>query len=678
MFSNPQKGAAHILLLILIIAGLAVSVYVLGIETKIFPKAYEQKSAKNNTWEETIFPKKENQKAEATSIQTNTESANKNLPQPSTWRNMQVQVVPDSFFNSGFKESSAGITAIQAISDGRLFLGQFNIFAIKNPDDKNWQHLGYYKLKLRDNQHTNIKYFVQTRSQDSDKPEVYFGYEKVVRLKKDGTYEIVVDPTDAIGYLRNAKIIPYSSNDAVAAYRDNELYYLEKGTLRKWLSPHSYGCSDKILNMFTDPFSKKTYGIITEYSSYAFCGPNAQTHLYEFIFTSNPKIPLQANRLGQISNATILDKAVVSMSKDNQGQKILYGFKKYVNKLYLISNFDPLKDLTLESQNIDPDIQSAPSMGDLEIALKNTDTDSVWAAAEQVKGMYLGQNFDNGKAPAFLRTEDTAILANPYINDLTVDNMGNVLVAHQYLPSQFNQAMVTIFQTPSQTLPTPPLPAIVGQAVSLDGQSYINAADQNQKLGVTNDFTIETWIKPFNSQDLNYIIGRYSSAFGTRYKLFLYVDSRNNKADLRFSVPGLAGMSDALTIIPLNEWIHVAAVKEGNTIRGYINGVKAFEVTGTAGNLSDEPGSITTLGAWKIPTFTGYKFKGLIDDLRVSNTARDVTTNWNNGIYFQSLTSDSNTLALWKFENNLNDSGSNIIPTSGTGNILYESGKVAP
>ena len=76
MFSNPQKGAAHILLLILIIAGLAVSVYVLGIETKIFPKAYEQKSAKNNTWEETIFPKKENQKAEATSIQTNTESAN--------------------------------------------------------------------------------------------------------------------------------------------------------------------------------------------------------------------------------------------------------------------------------------------------------------------------------------------------------------------------------------------------------------------------------------------------------------------------------------------------------------------------------------------------------------------------------------------------------------------------
>ena len=65
------------------------------------------------------------------------------------------------------------------------------------------------------------------------------------------------------------------------------------------------------------------------------------------------------------------------------------------------------------------------------------------------------------------------------------------------------------------------------KAVYLGDDSYIKVVDNNQKLAVTRDFTIEAWVKPQVGTGPQAILGRLSTTYGRRYLFAVSTNSEN-------------------------------------------------------------------------------------------------------------------------------------------------------
>jgi hypothetical protein len=115
---------------------------------------------------------------------------------------------------------------------------------------------------------------------------------------------------------------------------------------------------------------------------------------------------------------------------------------------------------------------------------------------------------------------------------------------------------------------------------------------------------------------------------------FLTQNFAYNSADsARYSNPRFAFDSAAA-------WYHIALVADGATILTYING------TGYSGT------SLVTLKSLSQPTLQIYPNAGILDEVRISNTARYTSGFTPSGSAF---TSDASTVALYHFDNTLSD-----------------------
>ena len=61
----------------------------------------------------------------------------------------------------------------------------------------------------------------------------------------------------------------------------------------------------------------------------------------------------------------------------------------------------------------------------------------------------------------------------------------------------------------------------------------------------------------------------------------------------------------------------------------------------------------------------------------MSNTVRDIETNWQQGDYFNKLSPDEYTLALWHFDNDYNDSGQYKLVGLSVGSVSFVDGIVS-
>ncbi|OHB14620.1 MAG: hypothetical protein A2431_04180 [Candidatus Zambryskibacteria bacterium RIFOXYC1_FULL_39_10] len=197
---------------------------------------------------------------------------------------------------------------------------------------------------------------------------------------------------------------------------------------------------------------------------------------------------------------------------------------------------------------------------------------------------------------------------------------------------------------------------------------YINAGNSSEFNFTSNAFTIEAWIKPPASGQANY---QTFIARGTYLANGWYIQTDNsvNKNGVWFvtNTAGSNRLTQAANKLTLSAWNHVAAVRNGTSVRIYVNGT---DQTTSAGSHVD-PVSISTnliIGKW---------LNGM-DEVRISNTNRSadwIKTEYNNqsspstfiSISEQCLPSNSSTVTINAGDTDIPYNTSTTITWSSTG-----------
>jgi len=220
--------------------------------------------------------------------------------------------------------------------------------------------------------------------------------------------------------------------------------------------------------------------------------------------------------------------------------------------------------------------------------------------------------------------------------------------------------------SPSPT-PSPPsgysnLPSSLGCQVIIaqgnDNYIQVPVTISNPSLNIGGELTFEAWVSFPDIQEYEIaevikkeVIGE-NLADGVLYNLIygkIFGEKLINakKADLQQNRIYNTSSSPIFETQP-DLWYHLSMVYNGNKIVLYVNGQYLGE-----GSQYIEPIFPDNI---YLPFKIGSGLVGLkIDELRMSNIARDIPTNWDNQLYLNPLSADEHTIALWHFNDHLQD-----------------------
>ena len=196
-----------------------------------------------------------------------------------------------------------------------------------------------------------------------------------------------------------------------------------------------------------------------------------------------------------------------------------------------------------------------------------------------------------------------------------------------------------------------------GKALSFDGvDDYVDCGN-DESLNITDEITIEAWVKragDFPTNNIGNIVWRHNYGARTGYRLFAYTNGR-----VRFAVGNGSNIYYAGTGYPLStigEWVHVVGVFDGSYVKLYINGQFNDEVQFSGSFVEADCNLLISQGA--------ETFNGTIDEVRIYNRAlseEEIRYHYNHG----------RPLAHWRFDEG---SGTTIYDSSGHGyhGILHE------
>ena len=135
------------------------------------------------------------------------------------------------------------------------------------------------------------------------------------------------------------------------------------------------------------------------------------------------------------------------------------------------------------------------------------------------------------------------------------------------------------------------------------------------------DFTIEMWVYiPTNNTSDRYIIG--NARYGWNSGAF-YINVYNGY--LGFNQYGYATIQ-AGSLYPLNQWVHVAIVRENGTITVFQNGIKGDSVNNIHTQMSLNLAKDDNACIWMVPQSSNLD--GFIDNLRVTKGVARYTSNF--------------------------------------------------
>jgi len=137
------------------------------------------------------------------------------------------------------------------------------------------------------------------------------------------------------------------------------------------------------------------------------------------------------------------------------------------------------------------------------------------------------------------------------------------------------------------------------------------------------DFTVECWVYTTSNADYRGIVSR-DNGTNARHWSF-YINSVNESSEFRFRVYNSTGESfldiGDTVAFTLNQWVHVAAVRDGSVFRLYKNGlqVASANVSSGSGTIATASGALAVgalreNGNWALP--------GYIDELLITNNCR--------------------------------------------------------
>lgn len=146
-------------------------------------------------------------------------------------------------------------------------------------------------------------------------------------------------------------------------------------------------------------------------------------------------------------------------------------------------------------------------------------------------------------------------------------------------------------------------------SVRFDGVNDYAYILDHSDLDLTSNYTLEAWIFPESFSWLAGIISKYHTNGSNGYTLRL-------NQDPPYTGIGFDELETNNSILNSNQWYHVAAVKNSNSRKLYINGLEV-NLSGNALNVNSNNDPIRIAS-----DFSGRFFQGRIDEVRIWNVAR--------------------------------------------------------
>jgi hypothetical protein len=204
----------------------------------------------------------------------------------------------------------------------------------------------------------------------------------------------------------------------------------------------------------------------------------------------------------------------------------------------------------------------------------------------------------------------------------------------------------------------------VGNALEFDGDDdYISLANSTALSPGANNLSISAWIKPrvLNSQDQR-IYNDYGSV--TNNLVLLRINTSNKIQAFFRDASGDLASPESTTTPTADTWYHVVAVREGSTVRIYVNGMLENSATNAAmTTITTSDGTVPMIGVYPLDA-TSFNFDGIIDEVRVYSYARSaaqVAWEYNRGV----------PLAHWKFDECTGDTAHDSAPKADRNSTRY-------
>ena len=204
-----------------------------------------------------------------------------------------------------------------------------------------------------------------------------------------------------------------------------------------------------------------------------------------------------------------------------------------------------------------------------------------------------------------------------------------------------------------------------GSSGLFDGNGdYLSVSDHDASFDLADgNFTIEGWIFPMELGNYDTIacqVGTWAIEIHN-YRITVWLSTGTGGS---WDILSTVAISDALR---LNEWVHFALVRNGNTIKGYQNGVEKYSATKTQtiGNSSSD---------LRIGWYDGssHYFDGLISDFRIVKGTAVYTSAFTPPT--SKLTAISNTSFYLQSTAGMYDAGGGAAHWIPTGNVKSSTG----
>jgi hypothetical protein len=161
----------------------------------------------------------------------------------------------------------------------------------------------------------------------------------------------------------------------------------------------------------------------------------------------------------------------------------------------------------------------------------------------------------------------------------------------------------------------------IGGALDFDGDDYVDLGNPSQLDFGTASWSVSAWVKmPATTDNSNIFSKGGDNTGGIRYMLGVS-ETDDHKACLTVDDNATKVQSTSSATVDDNQWHHIVGIRDGNTLRLYVDGVQdGVPATLSDGyDLSGTSQASAYIGAgWRFDTSVVHKFlTGVIDDVRI-------------------------------------------------------------